>query len=298
MAALKEEDGFESQSRESETLTPSSSSANHIKSCPDFHAALKELPEYGICMAVTGTRASGKTHLLKYIMSLIYKSRKIDTVFLISATAKQQHDDSAYDYIPQIFRFTQLGRVEEILEKQQEVVDKNKLLQAMYEQDGRGSKKKPKFATSRITIILDDFFAMGVTHHKGLTSLCTHGRHLTFTDPSTKEVLCRVDAVFLSQDLTQMNTVMRSNLDYIVSARAMSFRAQKMTVEAYLTIGLTRKEGRALLSSLSDKPYTFAFINIVKQPKSTVTDYVYFCRAPKTIRKFRIGKKEYFEIDT
>ena len=184
----------------------------------------------------------------------------------------------------------------EILAKQRAVVDKNKLLQAMYEQDGRGSKTKPKFATSRVTIILDDFFALGVVRHAGLTSLCTHGRHLTYTDPEGN-VLCRLDTVFLSQDLTQMNPVMRSNLDYVVSARALSFRAQKMTVEAYLTIGLTRKEGRALLSSLSDQEYTFAWIDIVAQPKSHVKDYVYFCRAPKRIPKFRIGKKEYFEVE-
>lgn len=214
MAALKDDDDGESGGFEigttatSETAHSSNSSSaiTHIKQCRDFHEALRDLPSYGVCMALTGTRASGKTHLLKYLMSLIHKPRKLDTVFLVSATAKQQHDDSAYDFIPGIFRFTRLSVVNEILAKQQAVVDKNKLLRDMYERDGRGSKAKPKYSASRIVIILDDFFSMGVQNHKGLTSLCTHGRHLTFTDPDNGAVLCRVDAVMLSQDLTQMNT--------------------------------------------------------------------------------------------
>ena len=248
MAALKDDDEYEKESACESTASPTSRQSSSsettvsIRGCKDFHQALKQLPEYGVCCAITGTRASGKTHLLKYIMSVIHKSRGIDTVFLISATAKQQHDDSAYDYIPQIFRFTKISRVNAILAKQRAVVEKNKMLRDMYLADGRGSKRKPKYAKSIITLILDDFFALGVREHKGLTSLCTHGRHLTFTDPDNDKVLCRVDAIFLSQDLTQMNTVMRSNLDILISSCALSFRAQKITVEGYLTIGLTRQQ--------------------------------------------------------
>lgn len=170
-----------------------------------FETQLETLNPWGLCVVITGTRSSGKTHLLKYLLSLLRQLREIDAVFLISSTAGEQFDNTAYDYIPPQFMYKSLTKLNDILNKQRDVVKHNKNLEKfLLDVKDTNMTRSPKFIESKVTVIIDDFYGQNVRGTSAITEVCTHGRHLSYVHPKTKRPLVRTDVYFLSQDLTQL----------------------------------------------------------------------------------------------
>jgi len=277
---------------EPSSKTKTSISIQHLK---PFLDELSSLNPWGLTVTVTGTRSSGKTHLTKFLFSHLKKLRKIDAIFLISATANQQFDSGAYSYIPRQFQYTELEELTNIFDKQREVVRYNQRLEDLMGTVKPTHSKPPKFVESRVAVIIDDFYGLNVRHANIISEVCTHGRHLSYVHPRTKEVLVRVDTFFLSQDLTQLSTVQRANMDLLITSRALSYRAAKQTTEGFLSL-VSRKEGYELLRSLSETPYMFAAIDVTRQPKRKLEDFVFQIKAPREVAPFRIGE-QYFDKD-
>lgn len=159
-------------------------------------SVLHTLSDHGLTVLLTGTRSSGKTHLLRALLQRLAPIRKIDHAMLISATAHTQFDDMAYSYVAPSLRFEQLAEITRILETQRRVVEHNKKLKRMHDSHSSGVKNsRPDYVVSRIALVLDDFSGMSARNNKLITSLCTHGRHLTFKDGA--ETIVRTDSFFL-----------------------------------------------------------------------------------------------------
>lgn len=275
-------------------LSSSVDSYNIIDHEDFFISGIPRLGEHGIVVGLSGTRASGKTHLLKYLLYHLKEKRKIDTAFIVSSTADHQFDSEAYSYVAKGLRFKTLDKGAEVLTKMKEIIEHNKKIQKMYKQNKPGNSGKPEYVVSRVALIIDDFAGMDLRNDEMITQLTTHGRHLSFKNEKG-EVINRVDVFILSQDLTMMSPVQRQNMDLMLSSRTMSYRATKLTTEGFLTVGTDRKGGGQLLESLSRTPYMFAAVMITVQPKTNLKSYVYKAHAPAEIPDFRLGDPSLFE---
>ena len=70
----------------------------------------------------------------------------------------------------------------------------------------------------------------------------------------------------------------------------MSLRSTKMTVEDYLTsLHGDKKEGYDMLKKLSAEKFLFMMIFVTQQPKTDLSSYTYYAKAPAKEKPFRIG---------
>lgn len=203
--------------------------------------------------------------------------RNYTAAFLFSATAFTQK--GSYQWIPESHKFTSLEPLSEVLERQKEVCDLNEDLER------NGDVKK--FIRSTVCIIVDDFVNFNLRSSKEVTGLYTHGRHLRHQKSGSL-----IDIFTLGQDIVQLAPVQRSNCDIIFTARTLSLRSTKMTVEDYLTsLHGEKKKGYDILKSLSQEMFLFLVIFVTKQPKTSIESYTYFAKAPAEVPKFRIGSR-------
>jgi len=252
--------------------------ATRFENIGDWKRIVKALPKYGLTIAFTGIRASGKTHTAQHFVHHLSTvgNRKYTAAFLFSATARTQ--DSAYPYIPLTHKFTSLGPLSRVLEQQSKLCKHNKEIEKE-----EGSNRH--MIRSSVLVIIDDFSAMpGVRNDPAFTALYTHGRHL-----SHKLSNSFLDIVTLAQDITQLSPIQRSNCDLIASAQTLSYRATKLMAEDYLTVGLNRKEAYRLLHSLRSTPYLFLLCWVTFQPKTSLSSYCHYMLADKALPDFRIG---------
>ena len=243
----------------------------------DWKTILRELPDYGLTVSFLGVRASGKTFLLNHVVHEMMPQRKYTAAFLFSATAFTQK--GSYEWIPESHKFTSLEPLSEVLARQREVCDLNEELEK--------NRETKKYIRSTVCIVVDDFVNFNLRSSREVTGLYTHGRHLRHQKSGSL-----IDIFTLGQDIVQLAPVQRSNCDIIFTARTLSLRSTKMTVEDYLTsLSGDKKKGYDMLKNLSQHMFLFLVIFVTKQPKTTIESYTYYAKAPPKAPKFRIGSK-------
>lgn len=241
---------------------------------------------WGMTISLVGTRSSGKTFALAHIIHHLHKFRKYNSVFLFSATAHEQQTDSLA-YIPRCNKFTDLTQLPLLLERQKDVVAHNRKLE---------KSKAPlrEFVHSRIAVILDDFVNFGARSSKELTATFVHGRHLGYEHPRGN-LFAYCDTFTLGQDMVFLSPVQRQNTDWVFSSAPLSYRSRKALAEGYMCTGYRRDEAYGMIKQLSDEPFRFVAIHVTARQKGKLPEFIYQCKCPSELPKFKIGPKHQWE---
>lgn len=226
------------------------------------------LPEH-FSMIVYGRRRSGKTFQLRQFIHDIRK--RFTDVYLFSDTAHLQDED--YSYVPEKNRIRGLdeNRMEEILDKQREIIEMNK------------TRKKKDCIKSTPLILLDDIISdPKVRHSPVLNSLYTLGRHT------------HISVVTLTQEIGGkfgVPRVLRSNADCVIGFYAHSEVDRKMICQQYASVtDGGSKEGGIYYKTIASEPYTSAVFDLTNVEARRYEDYIYKYRVPEKQPKFMIGQ--------
>jgi hypothetical protein len=231
------------------------------------------LVPHGFTMTLLASRGGGKTHLTHYLVSEIHKRRKYTAAFLFSNTALIQQD--SYPYLPTINKFDNLSLLDEVINRQKDVIEYNK----------KTKNKKKKRST--ILIILDDIISGNqVRKSRTISDLFILGRHIRDKYGSL------IDTIILSQHFSGLTPCQRNNNDYILTSRVDSYSDRKALVESYLTVNNSRKNAYAFLKSLNETDFAFLMIWVTKSNKTSITDFTFGFQAPAKLKKFKIGNKK------
>lgn len=279
----KDEKQEENQEEKKSVSRPSESSQTKYESLKSWNdEGVMQNVNWGMTISLVGTRSSGKTFALAHIINHLHKFRKYDTVFLFSATALEQQTESL-DYIPRCNKFTNLRQLPLLLKRQKEVVNHNRKLE---------KSKAPlrDFIRSRVAVILDDFVNFGARSSKELTATFVHGRHLGYQHPRGN-MLAFCDTFTLGQDMVFLSPVQRQNTDWVFSSAPLSYRSRKALAEGYMCTGYKRDEAYDMIQQLSVEPYRFVAIHVTARQKGKMEDFIYSCKCPSELPKFKIGPK-------
>jgi hypothetical protein len=133
---------------------------------------------------------TGKTYMMKWILSLVHRS--YNAILVFSPTAALQRDN--YDWIDErcIIKNFDSDSLSGVVEKQREYRDS----------DGR--------PTSRMLIILDDC-DYDQTRSEDLSTLFTSGRHIGIS------IMC------IAQTHNQLSTIVKKNLDAVIYTKVTGY---------------------------------------------------------------------------
>lgn len=232
------------------------------------------VPSHGLTAIIYGLRSSGKTTLVHSLVHQIHKKvRKYTAVFLFSKTAHIQAN--YFEFIPPSNRFTSLDNLKHILEHQIKIIQHNKQ-----------AKNKKERRRSTILLILDDLVSDRAVHKDPtLKQIFVSGRHIQFKNGSL------IDTFVLSQSVTGIHPLCRSNCDLVFSARQDSLRQRKALIEEYLTLGNSMMTGFRIFKAITSEPFGFVCIFVTKSNKDSYYDYVFTAKA-----KLKNGKLPVFKI--
>lgn len=219
---------------------------------------------------INGVRGSGKTYFLEYLISQ-FGNRYFDKAYLISKTCKLQ--PKAYYYIHESNRYDSFS--EEMLST---IIAQQKIyVQAARNLTSDGSIKDPK----RILIVLDDIITdPQVRTSQALKDLYVSGRHL-FITPIT---LCHS-----IPGREGLGPLVRQNSDFVICFNPAAWYDRQLISERWLSLK-GPKEGYPIISQLTNERYQAMIILASKQADSReYTDYVYYKKAPETIKKIVLG---------
>lgn len=235
-------------------------------------------------MLVYGARRIGKTHLMTYIMSMIYK--RFDEVYVFSETIDVQRD--SWRFIPKVNRILGFNeaKIKEIMNKQKR--DIAKIWNRMKDKPVKQILAVIEKEVPHTLLIFDDIVSNKRVVRSGiLEKTYTLGRHL------------RISQVILSQNANAANSVgrgVRNNVDYVFTSMMPSEAMYEVLADTYFGIE-GKKAGMAALKAITADPFTFAVAEIHKQRRAKLTDYVSTIKADAKLKEFKAGDKKLWELE-
>lgn len=206
-----------------------------------------------------GIRRSGKSVMLKYMLSELDNKLQDHEVYLFSGTAEVNPEQ--YDYVPPKARFPNIAELE--VELSQIVGKQKQKIKEFHE--GRGDEP------SSILIIFDDCVSENsMRHSPSLNALAISGRHM------------KISVVILSQAVTgsaSVPPVVRIQCDcIIVVAQPRSETERKLISEQYLTAEQSfagKQKGLSVLAAATSVQYRALVILTTDSSARRYTEYLY-----------------------
>ena len=220
-----------------------------------------ELPD-SFFISIIGSRRSGKSFLVKYLLQLFQKSKRAFThIFLISPT------DSGFEGIPRKFRFTDLDNIHHIIRLQKRIKKHNKKQNA-----------KRDMVKSRVCIVIDDCACMSgpdsLRSSQVLEEMALNGRHLGNDGMDGNGVSFFV----LSQSLTRINRAIRLNQDVFIFNNIASAKERELIMDECFFINTRRdakRRARDLYETLAkSRDYRFIAVCNYVQNKRAHQDFI------------------------
>lgn len=210
---------------------------------PDYD--LKEIAEIkGGVIALVSPTGTGKTYLLRDILSNVHKN--YDQFWIFSGTATLQKD---YDFFPRENLFKNYDET-----KMQEIWNKN------YNKDPKDREN--------ILIILDDIIAdPEFIKGKMLNKMAISARHIKIT------------VIILTQYLTSLKPIVRQNLRLIIAFETDSYKERKKFIEEFLSLTNSRV-GDLIYTRITKVPYQAVIVAVYKKDK-TERVYKYIAKETK-----------------
>ena len=216
------------------------------------------LPEH-FFIIFYGIRRSGKTVMLRYLLSELENRLQEHKIYLFSSTAEISPEQ--YDFVPPKAKFPNVSELEFDLG---EIVGKQKAAIKNYH-EGKGDEPEP------ILIVLDDCVSENIVRHSpSLNTLAVSGRHINMS------------VVILSQVVTGSGSVppiIRTQADTIfVVANPRSEVERKLIAEQYLTAENTyggKQKGLSVLGAATSTQYRALVITTTDSSARRHVEYLY-----------------------
>ena len=216
------------------------------------------LPEHFFCIFY-GLRRSGKTVMLRFLLSEMENRLCEHKVYLFSSTAEVSPEQ--YDFVPSKAKFPNISELEFDLG---EIVGKQKAAIKEFHEE-KGPEPEP------ILIILDDCVSENIVRHSpSLNALAVSGRHINMS------------VVILSQVVTGSGSVppiIRTQADTIfVVANPRSEVERKLIAEQYLTAENTyggKQKGLSVLGAATSTQYRALVITTTDSSARRYIEYLY-----------------------
>lgn len=222
-------------------------------------------------MGIFAKRRSGKTVLLKYILSKIYKNYSECHVFSGTSTVQQE----IYGFCDPSFVYD--GYSEEILSGI--ITDSSaKIKEALKSKPDNVSESDFKTKLEYKMVILDDVISdKSLRYSKVLSDIFILGRHLN------------IAVVFLSQTVTGIPKSMRANLDIAAAFHLNNIKDSTFFIEQYFSDnGISY--GRELMNKITQKNYNCIIVkNFVTS--QNIYDRVFQITADANVKDFVVGNK-------
>lgn len=223
-----------------------------------------------------GIRRSGKTVMLRYLLSELENRLENHKVYLFSSTAEISPEQ--YDFVPKKAKFPNIAELEFDLG---EIVGKQKAAIKEFH-DGKESEPEP------ILIILDDCVSENIVRHcPSLNTLAVSGRHI------------KMSVVILSQVVTGSGSVppiIRTQADTIfVVANPRSEIERKLIAEQYLTAEATyggKQKGLAVLGAATSTQYRALVITTTDSSARRYIEYLYLYGPVPEHIELKLGTEE------
>ena len=233
----------------------------------------KDLPKDGWVATVVASRRSGKSFLSNNLIQRHQKDpqHRFSHIFLISGS-KSYH---GFDGVPPSFRFDRLEEIEYRLAQQERIIEHNGL-----------QTDNAKRYRSRILVIVDDC-STNRKHCEGLEhpllrTIAQNGRHYSLRDtyePEEGELPNSVNTIIISQCYKQIPKPIRLNTDVFFCSHISSLveRRDLLDENFHACDGSTegKKYGQQTYEMLTThEPYAFVCVELYRQQKRTLTDYI------------------------
>jgi hypothetical protein len=235
---------------------------------------------HNFSMAIYGRRRSGKTIVLKDILS---KTKGwFAKAYLFSETLADQPD--LYDFIPEENRFGSFDQevIWKIFTKQQGYI-RRELAKAKSE-----GRKLDKSELDHVLLIFDDVINDGaIRSSEILNKIHVSGRHTNHA------------SIILSQEVGGkhgINKVQRTNEDIIITFPQKSEYDRELIVAQYLSV-VNKNVGDTIFRTLTNDPYNCLVVENYK-PTLKYEDFVHWYLAELDIKDFVVGEEsESFKED-
>lgn len=234
------------------------------------HLDIKSEGQTNPSILIYGARGTGKTHILKHLLTEFQKKKHFDKGYLFSNTAALQ--PKVYDFLPP--ENIHKGFRQDIIER----------IWAEQEKDAMTKKKNnQEKKIKRIVMIFDDIISTKeIANSPVLDKLYTEGRHIW---------IC---PIILSQVVGTLNgpkSLIRTNADLVIAFYAGNQYDRDLMTERYLSIR-HKKIGEQVFRKLTEDKYnSIVIVNKHQSYSKDYPDYVYQLRAPEKIPSFMIGNK-------
>lgn len=250
----------------------------------DFHQEVKqfdisELQEVkNFSMGLFGKRRTGKTVLLKYILSKIYKF--YDECHIFSGTSRVQQEIYGFTDPEYVYDGYDEAKLDDIINDSQ-----TKIKQLLRDKPSKVSESD--FKKNQVPyklIILDDVISdKTLRYSKLLNDIFILGRHLN------------IAVIFLSQTVTGIPKSMRANLDLAGAFHLNNIKDSSFFIEQYFSDNGT-KFGRELMNRVTQKNYNCIMVkNYVTS--QDIYDRVFQITAEVDTPVFKIGKTSKSIVD-
>lgn len=226
-----------------------------------------------------GIRRSGKTVMLRFLLSELQDRLENHKVYLFSSTAEISPEQ--YDFVPEKAKFPNIAEIEFDLG---EIVGKQKAAIKEFH-EGKGQEPEP------ILIILDDCVSESTIRHcPSLNTLAVSGRHI------------RMSVVILSQLVSGSGSVppiIRTQADTIfVVANPRSEVERKLIAEQYLTAEASyagKQKGLAVLGAATSTQYRALVITTTDSSARRFVDYLFLYGPVPEHVELKLGSQEQWQ---
>ena len=233
------------------------------------------LPEHFFCIFY-GIRRSGKTVMLRYLLSELSERIENHKAYLFSSTAEISPEQ--YDFLPDKAKFPNISELEFDLG---EIVGKQKAAIKLFHE---GKEEEP----DPILIILDDCVSENIVRHSpSLNTLAVSGRHI------------KISVIILSQVVSGSGSVppiIRTQADTVfVVANPRSEIERKLLAEQYLTAENSfggKQKGLAVLGAATSDQYRALVITTTDSSARRYVDYLFLYGPVPEHVDLRIGTEE------
>lgn len=206
-----------------------------------------------------GIRRSGKTVMLRYMLSELADRLENHKVYLFSSTAEISPEQ--YDFVPEKAKFPNISELEFDLG---EIVNKQKGAIKLFH-EGKEAEPEP------ILILLDDCVSENVVRHSpSLNALAVSGRHI------------KISVIILSQVVSGSGSVppiIRTQADAIfIVANPRSEVERKLVAEQYLTAENSyggKQKALSVLGAATSDQYRALVITTTDSSARRHVDYLY-----------------------
>lgn len=223
-----------------------------------------------------GIRRSGKTVMLRYLLSELGDRLENHKVYLFSSTAEISPEQ--YDFVPEKAKFPNISELEFDLG---EIVGKQKAAIKLFH-EGKEPEPEP------ILIVLDDCVSENIVRHSpSLNTLAVSGRHI------------KISVVILSQVVSGSGSVppiIRTQADTIfVVANPRSEVERKLLAEQYLTAENTyggKQKGLQVLGAATSEQYRALVITTTDSSARRYVEYLFLYGPVPEHVELRLGTEE------